>query len=85
MNFNDKVAVVTGGASGISQAAAEKLAAGGATVCIGDIAAEKGEAVAAAVRSKGQKAEFLPLDLTNSDSIKKFAAAALVASARSTS
>ncbi len=77
MNFNDKVAVVTGGASGISQAAVEKLAAGGATVCIGDIAAEKGEAVAAAVRSKGQKAEFLPLDLTNSDSIKKFAAGAL--------
>jgi 2-hydroxycyclohexanecarboxyl-CoA dehydrogenase len=77
MNFNDKVAVVTGGASGINQAAAEKLAAGGATVCIGDIAAEKGEAVAAAVRSKGQKAEFLPLDLMNSDSIKKFAAAAL--------
>jgi len=75
--FSDKIAVVTGGASGISQAAAEKLAAGGATVCIGDIAEQKGEAVAAAIRGKGQKAEFLPLDLTNPDSIKTFAAAAL--------
>ena len=77
MSFNDKVAVVTGGASGISQAAAEKLAAGGATVCIGDINKEKGEAVAAAIRGKGQKAEFLPLDLTNYDSIKAFGAAVL--------
>jgi 2-hydroxycyclohexanecarboxyl-CoA dehydrogenase len=46
-------------------------------VCIADIAADKGEAVAAGIRGKAGKAEYLPLDLTNRDSIAKFAAAAL--------
>lgn len=77
MSFADKIAVVTGGASGISLATAQKLAAGGATVCIGDIQKEKGEAAAAAIRGKGQKAEFVFLDLTNYASIKTFAAAVL--------
>lgn len=77
MNFTGKIAVVTGGASGISQAAAERLAADGATVCIGDIAEEKGKAVATAICDKGQKAEFFPLDLTSYDSVKKFGAAVI--------
>lgn len=74
MSFAGKIAVVTGGASGISLATAQKLAAGGATVCIGDIQKEKGEAAAAAIRSKGHKAEFSFLDLTDYASIKTFAA-----------
>ncbi len=77
MKFNDKVAVVTGGASGIGQATAEALAEGGATVCIGDVARDKGEAVAAAIRKKGRKAEYIDLDLTDRESIKNFAAAVL--------
>src|SRR3989304_4694946 len=77
MKFDNQVAVVTGGASGICQATAEMLAAGGAAVCIGDIAKEKGEAVAASIRKKGQKAEFVDIDLTNYDSIKRFAATVL--------
>jgi 2-hydroxycyclohexanecarboxyl-CoA dehydrogenase len=77
MQFKDKIAVVTGGASGINMATAQILAAGGASVCIGDIQREKGEAVAAGIRGKGENAEFLPLDLTDYDSIKQFAAAAL--------
>jgi NAD(P)-dependent dehydrogenase (short-subunit alcohol dehydrogenase family) len=60
MSFTDKIAVVTGGASGISLATAQKFAAAGAKVCIGDIAKEKGEAAAAAIRGKRQKAEFFP-------------------------
>mgnify|MGYP003519503807 CR=1 FL=1 len=44
MNFADKIAIVTGAASGIGRATADALAAGGATVCIGDIARENGEA-----------------------------------------
>ena len=67
MKFDNQVAVVTGGASGICQATAELLAAGGATVCIGDIAGEKGEAVAASIRKKDQRAEFVHIDLTNYD------------------
>lgn len=77
MSFKDKIAVVTGGASGISLATAQKLAAGGAKVCIGDIAREKGEAAAAAIRGKGQSAEYFSLDLTDYASIKAFAAAVL--------
>ena len=77
MKLDNQVAVVTGGASGICQATAEKLAAAGATVLIGDIAKDKGEAAAAAIRSKGKKAEYFFLDLTNYDSIKQFAAAVL--------
>lgn len=77
MKFDNQIAVVTGGASGICQAAAEQLAAEGATVCVGDVAREKGEAVCAAIRKNGNKAEYLYLDLTNADSIKEFAAAAL--------
>jgi len=77
MEFKDKIAVVTGGASGINLVTAQILAAGGASVCIADIQREKGEAVAAGIRGKGEKADFLPLDLTNYDSIKQFAAAAL--------
>jgi len=74
MNLKDKIALVTGGASGIGQATAEMLAGSGATVCIGDIVSEKGEAVAAGIRKSGGKAEFLQVDLTNVDSVKSFAA-----------
>jgi 2-hydroxycyclohexanecarboxyl-CoA dehydrogenase len=77
VNFEDKIAVVTGGASGIGQATAETLAEGGATVCIGDIARDRGEAAAAAIRKKGHKAEYIHLDLTDPASIKSFAAAVL--------
>ena len=77
MKLDNQIAVVTGGASGICQAAAELLAAEGATVCVGDIASDKGEAVCAALRNNGHKAEYLHLDLTNADSIKQFAAAVL--------
>ena len=75
MSFTDQIAVITGGASGISHATAQKLAAAGATVCIGDIQKEKGDAAAVAIRSKGQKAEFIFVDLTDFASIKAFAAA----------
>jgi len=74
MTFKDKVVVVTGGASGIGKATAEGFAAEGATLCIGDIARDKGEAVAAALRAKGQSAQYIPLDLTSQSSIKEFAA-----------
>lgn len=77
MSFADKAVVVTGGASGIGLATAQAFAKGGATVCIGDIAREKGEAAAAGIRDKGQKAEFIYLDLTNYDSIRNFAATVL--------
>jgi len=73
MSFKDKIAVVTGAASGIGQATAEALADAGAAVIAADIDREKGEAAAAAIRSKGHKAEFFAVDLTDEASIKAFA------------
>lgn len=74
MSFEGKVAVVTGGASGIGFATAEALAQQGALVCIGDKALENGERAANALAAKGYKAEFSGLDLTNKASVAAFAA-----------
>jgi 2-hydroxycyclohexanecarboxyl-CoA dehydrogenase len=75
MGFEHKIAVVTGTASGIGKATAEALAEAGATVIGGDIDRDKGEAAAAAIRDKGHKAEFLPVDMTDEASINAFAEA----------
>ena len=75
MSFEDKIAIVTGAASGIGRATVETLAEGGATVIVADINREQGEAAAAAIRQKGQRAQFLPIDLTDPTSITEFAAA----------
>jgi 2-hydroxycyclohexanecarboxyl-CoA dehydrogenase len=72
MKLNDKTAIVTGAASGIGLATAENLAEAGARVIIADIAREKGEAAAAAIRQKGQKADFVHLDITDDASIAAF-------------
>ena len=73
MSFKDKIAVVTGAASGIGQATAEALAEAGAIVVAADVNRDKGEAAAAAMRAKGYKAEFFAVDLTDEASIKAFA------------
>ena len=53
-SFDDKVAAITGAASGIGRACCEELAAVGAHVVLGDIAEEIGEqAVAEITTEKG--------------------------------
>src|SRR5579859_3654503 len=60
-NFTDKIAIVTGAGSGIGQATAQKLAAGGAKVfCLDVIGAE---ATAAAIRAAGGEAFPVVLDV----------------------
>jgi 3-oxoacyl-[acyl-carrier protein] reductase len=59
-----KVAVVTGAASGIGQAVAERLARDDCTVVILDINEEGGSQVAAELRKRGRPATFARLDVT---------------------
>jgi 2-hydroxycyclohexanecarboxyl-CoA dehydrogenase len=77
MRIDGKTAVVTGGASGIGKATAESLADAGAHVIIGDLDADNGEAVAAAIRAKGQGADYLRLDVADLASVAEFKAKAL--------
>ena len=69
MEFSGKVALVTGGASGIGHAAAVALAQGGATVYIGDINEEAGRAAAQQLAREGGNATFLRLDVTSDGSV----------------
>jgi NAD(P)-dependent dehydrogenase (short-subunit alcohol dehydrogenase family) len=56
MTFRNKVALVTGGGSGIGEAVAVELAGLGARVVVADINGEGAERVAALLRSKGGEA-----------------------------
>lgn len=64
--FENKVAVVTGGASGLGEATARLLVAEGGKVVIADYGVERGEAVAA---SLGDAARFAPCDVTEEDQV----------------
>ena len=56
----NKVAIITGGASGLGLASARRLAEEGATVVMADINVELGEAAAAQING----ASFAALDVT---------------------
>ncbi|HEX4711619.1 glucose 1-dehydrogenase [Phenylobacterium sp.] len=60
-----KVALITGGASGIGRGCAETLAAEGAAAVITDVQDDKGAEVVAAIEKAGGKAEYLHHDVTD--------------------
>jgi NAD(P)-dependent dehydrogenase (short-subunit alcohol dehydrogenase family) len=62
-----KVALVTGGASGIGRGCAEKLAAEGAFVVVTDIQDALGEEVVAGIKAAGGQAEYRHQDVTDED------------------
>jgi 3(or 17)beta-hydroxysteroid dehydrogenase len=67
-----KVAIVTGGASGMGKADAIALAREGARVVVADLNAEGGQAVADAI---GDSATFMRLDVTDEDNWQSVVAA----------
>jgi NAD(P)-dependent dehydrogenase (short-subunit alcohol dehydrogenase family) len=70
MRLKDKVAIVTGGASGIGKAMCKALAAEGANVVVVDLDGQKGKEAAKEI---GAKSISLQADVTNSASMNKMA------------
>ncbi|MBT3164493.1 SDR family oxidoreductase [Streptomyces sp. Vc74B-19] len=62
--YHGRTAVVTGAASGIGAATAERLAREGAAVVLADVAAAAGEAVAARITEAGGRAAFVRADVS---------------------
>ncbi|MFF0052011.1 SDR family NAD(P)-dependent oxidoreductase [Streptomyces sp. NPDC005498] len=65
--FTNRVAVITGAASGIGAATAARLAAEGAAVVLADIDAERGEDTTARLRKDGAKAVFVATDVAQEE------------------
>jgi NAD(P)-dependent dehydrogenase (short-subunit alcohol dehydrogenase family) len=77
MRFAGKVAVVTGGASGMGAATARLLARDGAAVLIADLNSEAGQQVSKEIAAAGGQAEFITTDVSDPDSIHAMASRAI--------
>jgi NAD(P)-dependent dehydrogenase (short-subunit alcohol dehydrogenase family) len=73
----DKVAVVAGGARGLGAATAERLAAEGARVVVGDIEADGAKATAARIEAAGGTALAVAFDIVDEASVRALIAAAV--------
>ncbi len=67
----DKVALVTGGASGIGRATAQLLAQHGARVIVADLNAEGGYETVESIRGRGGEALFVQTDVGNIDQVSR--------------
>jgi NAD(P)-dependent dehydrogenase (short-subunit alcohol dehydrogenase family) len=71
--LESRVAVVTGGASGLGAAFSKGLAAAGATAVVADINEELATQVVREIEAAGGTAEFRPVDVTNVQAVNAFA------------
>src|SRR3546814_163671 len=74
-SFEGKVAMITGAASGIGEAAAILFAKNGARTVVADRDPDKGEAVAEAIRQMGGDAFFHQVDVADSEQVRGLIAA----------
>ena len=80
--LKDRVALVTGAASGIGRALCEQLAVDGAFVVVTDINADGAEQVAAAIRQRGGRAEAVALDVSREADFERVVADCVAAHGR---
>lgn len=69
-DLNNKVAIVTGAASGIGLATAEAFVQKGATVVLADYDEEKGLQAAQSLLDQGKKVMFVAVDVSNEAQVK---------------
>jgi NAD(P)-dependent dehydrogenase (short-subunit alcohol dehydrogenase family) len=67
VRLKDKVAIITGGASGMGKSTAEIFVREGARVVIADVLEQEGNELAQAIRKNGGDALFVHLDVTKED------------------
>jgi NAD(P)-dependent dehydrogenase (short-subunit alcohol dehydrogenase family) len=77
--FDGKVALVTGGASGIGEACVLTFAHGGAKVVIIDLNSELGEKTLTTVKQAGGDAIFLRVDVSNPEAVERMVADTIAA------
>lgn len=77
-----RVALVTGGGSGIGRASALAFARAGARVVVSDVTVEAGEATAEAVRASGGEALFLAADVADAGQVEALVTGTLEAFGR---
>ncbi|MEG1056450.1 MAG: SDR family NAD(P)-dependent oxidoreductase, partial [Janthinobacterium sp.] len=68
--FQNKVAIVTGGAGGIGAAIASRLASEGATVVVSDVNLEAAQAVVQAIEAEGGKALAMAADIASGEACR---------------
>jgi NAD(P)-dependent dehydrogenase (short-subunit alcohol dehydrogenase family) len=67
--LQNKITIISGGASGIGRASAQLFAREGAQVVIADIAREAGEEAACEIQKAGGKAAFIAADVSKADEV----------------
>jgi len=82
MRLRDKVAIITGAASGMGAATALLFAREGALIVVADLLAADGEQLAGRIKEAGGKARFEPLDVTSEKDWERVVAATLAAHGR---
>jgi len=71
MRLRDKIAIVTGAASGFGKGIAQRFASEGARVVVSDVDADNGERTAREIVGTGGDARFVQADVSNDADVKR--------------